>query len=189
MILKSMTLLLALAGFLVGHNAQAAWSKEKTEQATEYLRQYRKDWSINDTLAFLSGGANNSVNIGGDSKEGGTTYLTIKADDGRLISLMATGQSLLVDGKDVTGNLGSKTTYGTNSPIIEDVKDSQIAAGSQNTVSRDTTTNYSLTISLSLALSVSVALNLHLLRRSKTQARDQSAVTKERDNTAHPPSA
>lgn len=160
---------------LLPMSAQAAWSREKTEQVTDYLRQYRKDWTSANTDDFLTG-KGQTVNMGGAAQDGGTTTLTIRTDDGRAISLVATGQSLLVDGKDVTGNLGNKTTYGANSPIIENIKDSQVAAGAQNSVARDTTTNYSLTISLSLALSVSVVLNLYLLR--KTQLRGRSRGVK-----------
>jgi hypothetical protein len=174
-------IVLVLGNLLIAHEAHATWSSEKTNQATEYLRQYRKDWSLSDTVAFLSGDGTNkttgAVNMGGSANEGGTTTVTLHADDGRSVSLLATGQSLLVDGKDVTGTLGNKTTYGSNSPIIEDVKDSQIAAGEKNKAGRDSTTNYSLTISLSLALSLSVILNLYQLRKAKGKAGPKSGST------------
>ena len=163
---------------VVPANARAEWSSEKVDQATEYLRQFRKDWTRKMTEDFLSG-QGSAVNVGGAAKSGGTTMLTIHADDGRAIGLVATGESLLVDGKDVTGNLGSKTTYGANSPIIDNIKDSQVAAGSQNSVARDTT-NYSLTISLSLALSLSVVLNLYLLRKARSPEKPREVTENRR---------
>lgn len=165
--LTPLALAVALCALGVATDALGAWSPQKIEQATEYLQQYRKQWSRADTEALLAGHGERAVNIGGTADSGGTSMASIATDDGRRISLVASGDSLLIDGKDVTGNLGSKTTYGSNSPIIDNIKDSQIAAGSQNRVGRDTTTNYSLTISLSLALSVSVVLNLYLLRKSR----------------------
>lgn len=154
----------ALCGYLMASRASAEWSQEKLERATEYLQQYRKDWTLAETRQLVTKGG--FVNIEGSPSHGGTSFDAIKADDGRTISLMATGDSLLVDGKDVSGNLGSKTTYGAGSPIIENNRGSRIAVGAENTVGRDATTNYSLTISLSLALSASVALNLYLLWRA-----------------------
>ena len=50
----------------------------------------------------------------------------LRTDDGRLIPIEVMGESILINGKDISGNLGSKTTQGANSPIIEDVTGSQI---------------------------------------------------------------
>lgn len=40
------------------------------------------------------------------------------------------GDTVLLNGKDVTGNLGSKIAHGDHSPIIEDIQNSQITTGS-----------------------------------------------------------
>jgi len=69
------------------------------------------------------------------------------------ISIDRRGNTVLVNGRDITGNLGSKTTYGRNSPIMEDVKDSQVAIGDESRVEKDTqTTSFSITIPLSVSL-------------------------------------
>jgi len=132
------------------------------------MQQYRHDWTEQDTELMSQGTVPHTeadVYVNGKP-----INLRLKTDDGRLIPVSVIGESILVDGKDLSGNLGSKTTNGDNSPIIEDVSGSQITTGNSSPISRQS--NYTISISLSLALSASIAANLYLLRRMKTQKTD-----------------
>lgn len=160
--------LLLVLLWVIGANA-AEWTEQKKNQVTQYMQQYRHDWTLADTQLMSQGRVPHTT---------ATVYienrplnLRLVADDGRLIPIEVLGQSILVDGKDLSGNLGSKTTQGANSPIIENVTGSQIATGQGSSVTKDSTSSVTINISLSIALSVSVALNLYLLRevRRRTQ--------------------
>src|SRR5262249_35246829 len=132
----------------------------------------RKDWKTEDSVSLVQGGSppgtalNTFMGRSGSSTRTGT----ITTDSGALLPAMLTGESLLINGKDISGNLGSKTTHGANSPIIENIRDSQIAAGEGNSVIKDSPSTRTVNISLSLALSVSVALNLYLLRQIRRRS-------------------
>jgi hypothetical protein len=146
----------------------APWSATKKQAITKYMQQYRHDWTEQDTELMSQG---NVPHTEADVYVNGKPInLRLKTDDGRLIPVSVIGESILVDGKDLSGNLGSKTTNGDNSPIIEDVSGSQITTGNSSPISRQS--NYTISISLSLALSASIAANLYLLRRMKTQKTD-----------------
>ena len=150
--------------------AEAAdWSDDKKAIITEYMQQYRRDWTLADTDLMSHGTIPHtqaSVFV-----EGRPLNQKLIADDGRRVPVEVFGQSVLVDGKDLSGNLGSRTTHGANSPIIENVTGGQIAAGQGNTIAKDTTTSsVSINVSLSIALSVSVGLNLYLLRELRRRA-------------------
>jgi hypothetical protein len=159
-------LVLFLACWFLGAVATyaAEWSAEKKNAVTEYMQQYRRDWTLQDTEALSRGNvpyAEATVFV-----EGRPVNLRLKADDGRQIPVEVFGGSILVDGKDLSGNLGSKTTYGSNSPIVEDVRNSQITTGAGSPITQ-TKSSYTISISLSLALSLSVVLNLYLWRRMR----------------------
>jgi hypothetical protein len=170
--------------FLMGaSHSEAKWAPDKIEGATTYIKQYRADWTVKDTTQLIDGTLDKrDVMIVNYGMKAGTTptsvVATITADDKTNFSVMITGESMLVNGKDVTGNLGSKTTYGSNSPIIEGNQNSQIAAGSQTSVQKDVSSSYTLNISLSVALSVSVALNLYMLWRARRQVRPPPKKTR-----------
>ncbi len=69
----------------------------------------------------------------------------------------------MLNGIDISGNLGSKTTHGDNSPIIEDVQNSQITTGAKSPIQKDVeSTSFNITFTLSLALSLSLVLNIAL---------------------------
>jgi len=141
--------------WLTAGTLEAAQSSAKINSITEHLQVYRHDWTAKDTQELLKGASGH-----------GMQFTSILADDGNQVKLTITGDTVLVEGKDISGNLGSKTTTGANSPIIEDVRDSQIATGDKSSATNTQTTNYTLSISLSVALSVSIALNAYLLRRA-----------------------
>ena len=148
----------------------AEWSAEKQAFITDYMHRYRRDWTLADTQQMAQGTVPHTeatVFI-----EGRPINSRLMADDGRPISVEVFGQSILIDGKDLSGNLGSKTTSGTNSPIIENVTGSQIATGPGSSIVKDTSSTVSVNISLSIALSVSVVLNLYLLRELRRLPKD-----------------
>jgi len=149
----------------------AEWSDAKKSAVTEFMQQYRRNWTLQDTESLSKG--NVPYTEATVFVEGRPTNLRLKADDGRRIPIEVFGESILVDGKDLSGNLGSKTTYGTNSPIVENVRNSQITTGASSPISRSNS-SYTISISLSLALSVSIVLNLYLLRRAQRRRRSAS---------------
>ncbi len=159
--MKLLSILVVISTLFFSQSLLAAWTKDRLETATEYMKQYRKDWSLVDTNHLIEEGPERGVNLAGN-KSGFVT-----ADNGDRISVIVTGESVLVNGKDISGNLGSKTTYGSNSPIVENIRDSQVAAGEKNSITKDSTSTLSVNVSLSVALSVSVALNLYLLRQQR----------------------
>lgn len=142
----------------------AQWPEAKKQAITEYMQQYRLDWTPQDTELLAQGKvpphAEADVFINNRP-----VNLRIRADDGRLIPIEVLGESLLVNGKDISGNLGSKTTHGANSPIIEDVRGSQISTGNRSPITGPS--NYTVSISLSVALSVSLGLNLYFLKKMR----------------------
>lgn len=189
---------IVLAAVLATSSAYGTWSNEKLEAATTALQQYQKKWRLQDTVSLIEGkyvdpaSTTPTVTFGGEGKDHPPSQITasIVADDRREISVTIMGESMIVDGKDVTGNLGSKTTYGANSPILGSINSSQVVIGGGNSVAKDTTesTNNGLqatgtgnvagrdmsanstksitvNVSLSIALTISATLNAYLLRR------------------------
>jgi hypothetical protein len=89
----------------------------------------------------------------------------------------------LLNGKDITGNLGSKTTYGSNSPIIdkgnvtygsnspvlENVKDSAVGVGSGNKV-ENRGHNYTFDISIALTVGAAGCAGYAISQRRKRKA-------------------
>ena len=163
--MKSLSMLALICTLLVPQGALAAWTQERLDAATEHMRQFRKSWSPADTDRLIARGPERGVNLAGNI----SGFVT--ADNGDRIAVVVTGDTVLVNGKDISGNLGSKTTYGANSPIVENIRDSQVAAGERNSVTKDSTSTLSVNVSLSVVLSVSVALNLYLLREIRRRPR------------------
>jgi hypothetical protein len=139
------------------------------------MQQYRRDWTLHDT-ELLAQGKDIPHTVANVFVNGRPLNLRLQADDGRLIPIEVLGESILVDGKDMSGNLGSKTTHGANSPIIEDVNGSQITTGNSSPISRQS--NYTISISLSLALSASLVANLYLLKKMREQRTGTKKQTK-----------
>jgi hypothetical protein len=151
-------LLSVLTLFCVG-DLIAEINEAKIKRITENLQEYRRDWTVQDTRSLLNGASGHAMQ-----------FTSIVGDDGKEVKITISADTVLVAGKDISGNLGSKTTFGANSPIIEDVRNSQIATGEKSSVSTPRNTNYSINISLSIALTVSIALNAYLLNRTRKRA-------------------
>jgi hypothetical protein len=157
--MKALRIYVLIAVLCFIPHVQGAWTAERLEAATEHMRQYRKDWTAADTEKLLTHGPDRAVNMAGSISG------FIRDDRGGIVRVMVSGDTVLVNGRDISGNLGSKTTYGAHSPIIENIRDSQVAAAQGSSVVKDSTSNLTINVSLSIALSASVALNLYLLRR------------------------
>ena len=146
-------------------SANAQWTDAKKQAVTDYMHQFRQDWTLDDTELLLEGkvphGAEANVFINNRPSN-----MRLKADDGRSIPIEVFGESILLNGKDISGNLGSKITHGANSPIIEDVNNSQISTGDKSPITQRNPV-YAISISLSLALSLSVVANLYLLKKMR----------------------
>lgn len=172
-ICMSLMLIVLLLTFLPAYAAD--WTDEKKIAVTEYMRDFRHEWTGEDTEQLVRGAWQNikyleaHVIISGRPAD-----LKFFADDGQRIPVELFGDTILVGGKDISGNLGSKTTHGANSPIIENVQNSQLATGERSVISTDTNINLSITLSLSIALTASVVMNLYLLRKRRSKKRHSS---------------
>ncbi|TKJ33519.1 MAG: hypothetical protein CEE38_20375 [Planctomycetes bacterium B3_Pla] len=145
---------LGLVGLLVfPFIAHGQWTEEKIQALTARFQEYNSTWTRQDTTKLLR-----------SSQDVNTKYEQFKDNSGhtRKITVMG-GMTVLVDGKDITGNLGSKTTHGNNSPIIEDVQDSQITTGDESPINKNVTSSISfkISVSLSIALTLSLLVNFY----------------------------
>ena len=151
------------------------WTDEKKSAVTEYMRDFCHEWTGEDTEQLVRGAWKNIKHLEATVIiSDRPTDLKLVADDGQRVPVELFGDSILVGGKDISGNLGSKTTHGANSPIIENVRNSQLATGERSTILKDTDINFSITLSLSIALSASLGLNLYLLRKIRSKRRHSS---------------
>lgn len=116
------TVLIILLILLVPFSVKAEWTDDKVSAITESIQKKYSSWTSKDTKDMLE-----------RASHAGHSYNPIITDKG-MIRIEIIGETVLLDGKDISGNLGSKTTYGPNSPIVENVKDSQIAIGSSNQI-------------------------------------------------------
>lgn len=144
--------------------ATAEWTQQQVQDLTTEFRKYKQNWTIQQTEDLLK-----------KSKNDGTLQTGIRADNGNFVGIEIKGHTVLLDGKDITGNLGSKTTYGDNSPIIEDIQNSQITTGDKSPIQKDITrtTIFNIHIviyfALSIALTVSFIFNIAFYRRFRKQ--------------------
>lgn len=146
--------------------AAAEWTQQQVQDLTTEFRKYKQNWTIQQTEDILK-----------KSKNVGTFQTGIRADNGNLVGIEIKGNTVLLNGKDITGNLGSKTTYGDNSPIIEDIQNSQITTGDKSPIQKDVARikTFNISISLSIALTVSVIFNISLYRKLKKQKATKKA--------------
>ena len=160
------------------------WTVEKKRAITEYMHEIRRDWTAEDTELLATGQIPHAESAARVYIGGKPVQPFITADDGRRVPIEVIGESVLINGKDISGNLGSKTTYGSNSPIVEDIRNSQITTGSASPLAKDSGTSYSINISLSVALTASVAGNLYFLWRRHVGNRKSPAdkVEKAKDD-------
>ena len=143
-------MLFILFALVIIPNVKADWNVEKI---TKEMQGNIDDWTIDDTLQILE-----KARAGLYSETRGTYK-------GKVI-IQITGETFLLNGKDISGNLGSKITHGDNSPIIEDIEDSQIAIGNQAKAS-EKNTNFNLNIVLSFAFTISFAFNIYFYKKLK----------------------
>ena len=135
--------------------AKAEWNQEKIKGLTKEIQKEIKEWTIEDTKLMLR------------EAKFASDYNFARFSNGKMVSIKVIGgETVLLNGKDISGHLGSKITHGDNSPIIEDIVDSQIAVGKQATVSGKNI-NFNLTIALSFALTISFVFNLCFIRKIK----------------------
>ncbi|MBN1694661.1 hypothetical protein JW879_04565 [candidate division WOR-3 bacterium] len=142
---------------------RAEWTQEEIETITSEIRKKLPSWKIEATAEILK-----------ESEGSGEHIEKIKTNEGE-ISIKIMGKTVLLDGKDISGNLGSKITYGDNSPIMEDVDNSQIAVGDQATAKKTSINLFLiLAISLSIPLSVSFVFNIILLKKLKKERKSRN---------------
>ncbi len=144
---------------------KASWTQEEIETITSEIQKKLPSWKTEETVEILK-----------ESESRGGQYIDARQTDEGRISIKIMGKTVLLDGKDITGNLGSKITHGNNSPIIENVDNSEIAVGDQATAYKETKKT-SINLSLILAISfylyipISVVIYIILFRKLKKQRR------------------
>jgi len=151
--MKRVALLVMLVVLLViPFVAQGEWTEGKLQALTSKFQEYKSTWTPQDTASLLRNSQNTGMNVEVFKDNSGRT---------RKITVMG-GTSVLVDGKDISGNLGSKTTHGNNSPIIDNVEDSQITTGNRSPIEKDVekTTSFKIHIGLHIALSVALTISV-----------------------------
>ena len=141
--------------------AEWEWSEDQKDKMTEAFQRYVERWTTRRTDQFLK-------KLDGQIEVIGT----LKTDSGKDVVWKFSGGTIFLDGKDISGGLGDKTTFGPNSPIIEDVQNSQFTTGNKSPIKKDIVSNTTVRIyiSLSVALTISIGLNIALgiaLKRQK----------------------
>ena len=72
---------------------KAEWTDAKINSITEHLHDYRSSWTIKDTQKMLSDASGHSM-----------SFQTVVADDGNEIHVTISAETVLVEGKDISGN-------------------------------------------------------------------------------------
>lgn len=149
--------------------AEGNWTEEKIASVTEAIQAAMPSWTTQQTRDLLEA-----------SKFSGANTQTILTDNG-VTKLEVHGETILLNGKDITGNLGSKITNGPNSPIFGDINGSQIATGPNSRASSD---SFDFSFALNVALSLSLAASLYfnrrqqaLIKRLRAESSDNVEVT------------
>lgn len=165
---------IAIFSFPLSTRAQSA--EQKIENITTELQKYKSSWTTQKTIRLLQDAQNVMMDVRVLIDDTGKT---------RKLTVLG-GETVMVDGQDISGNLGSKTTHGDNSPIIEDVKDSQIAIGGhskaheeiidsqvvrgdKNLLSRKIEINFNLFVTLSIAFTFSLGFNIYTFFTRKSR--------------------
>lgn len=143
-----------------------SWEQEELDNITVELKKYDSSWDYWKTVDLLKKASHIHNYIDSIGKVGMTIF---------------DGKTIIVNGKDITGNLGNKTTYGSNSPIINNIEDSQVAIGEKAMVNVDNKktviniiieiiTNIYFSISMTIGLTISAIYNIILVRKHKKKA-------------------
>jgi len=136
--------------------AQGILTEEKTEEKiasiTEAIQESLPSWTLSKTRSLLE-----------QSKFSGVVVESHFTDQG-VTSIEVHGETILLNGKDITGNLGNKTTHGDNSPILGDIRGSQVATGPNSHASSN---SYIISLAFNLALTLSLVLCLYFIRRQR----------------------
>lgn len=155
-ILLVLMLIVVVAGV-----AYASWEESELRSVTEEFKKHDSTWDYWKTIAMLTSASHSSHYLGG---VGG-------------VGVSIQGKTILLDGKDITGHLGNKTTYGKNSPIIDRIDNSELAIGDKPQVisdKRTTQTNifvkiltniyYSVAVTFVLCLNIVLKLRVKILQ-------------------------
>ena len=124
---------------------------DQIAKLTQAIQQQVPSWSQGQTVKLLE-----------EASRGGQSSILISSDTGA-VRIEVIGDTVLLNGKDITGNLGSKTTYGNQSPIIENSTNSNIIVGDKNSVTQQKKSSYRFSITTSLALTVSLGVTAYYL--------------------------
>jgi hypothetical protein len=148
---------------------KASWTQEEIETITSEIQKKLPFWKIEETVEILKT----------SESRGGKFIDSRQNDEGKKIIIEIMGKTILLDGKDITGNLGSKITHGNYSPILENIDNSPIAVGDQAIATKETKkTNINIAfifaISLSIPLSVSFVFNIILFRKLKKKRKSRN---------------
>jgi hypothetical protein len=90
--------------WILAFSASAAWMKSLVERLTSEIQRTHPGWTIDDSLELLN-----------RSTSAGLFTETLVGDMGRT-HVQIVNETVLVNGKDISGNLGSRTANVINSP-------------------------------------------------------------------------
>jgi len=143
---------------------KASWTQEEIETITSEIQKKLPFWKIEETVEILKI----------SESRGGKFIDSRQNEEGKKIIIEIMGKTILLDGKDITGNLGSKITHGNYSPILENIDNSPIAVGDQAIATKETKkTNINLSFTLSIAfclyVPISIVIYIILLRKLKKE--------------------
>ena len=133
--------------FLMSAFLFAELSDEQIEIITQKIQKEDSTWTKEETLELL---------------KSGDQTIAMNTKDNRVVRIHVMGDTILLNGKDITGNLGSKITYGDKSPIIE-TGDNNLVTTGDNSPIRQTINIY--TIIASIAFPLSLIFNIYLFRK------------------------
>lgn len=115
----SLIVVFILTFIAIDSNAEP--NNELVLKITEVMKAKIPSWSEKDTLKYLS-----------VAKNSGDYQAVFSIENGKMVRLKIMGDTVLIDGKDISGNLGNKTTHGSNSPIIETPINSPFTTGNNS---------------------------------------------------------
>ncbi len=173
--MKKIVLILML--FLsIAFVAHAEWTEDKIISITNEIQKTGIKWTKQQTEELLR-----QARFTGDFTE------VIMTDKG-VLRIKIMGETFLLNGKDISGNLGSKITHGNNSPIIDNIQNSQITTGNESPIDNSkiqkidlleksqvnvvdssvietNTTNFILNLTLKVCFTLSLIVNFYFLRK------------------------